>query len=119
MTGTDGTAPGPGTEEEMPRALPSIPVGSPGDRLLRESLTILRDRAEDRETREQLTEIIEGRRPALDLLEMPGFQEIANRGVAEFDRTWSAMSDDEKAAATAAGGPLLDEEPPPPVQPYA
>lgn len=94
-------------DEELPRALPSIPVGSPGDRLLRESLTILRDRIDDRETREQLTEIIEGRRPALDLLEMPAFEVVADQGVAAFDAHWSALTDEEKAAATAAGQEAL------------
>lgn len=96
--------------DELPRALPSIPVGSPGDRLLRESLTILRDRMPDQETRAQLTEIIEGRRPARDLLEMPGFEAVANEGVARFDEAWSAMSDEEKARAAQEGQELFDEQ---------
>lgn len=102
----------PTGDEEIPRALPSIPVGSPGDRLLRESLTILRDRTDDRETREQLTEIIDGRRPARDLLEMPGFEAVVNPGVAAFDAQWSAMTDEEKAQAARQGQELFDQEPP-------
>lgn len=97
-------------DAELPRALPSIPVGSPGDRLLRESLKTLRELAPDRQTRDQMTDIIEGRRSALDLLEMPGFTIIADKGVRAFDAHLQTLSPEEREQARAEGEAMLSDE---------
>lgn len=103
------TSPDLPDDAALPRALPSIPVGSAGDRLLRESLATLRDLAPDRETRDRMTDIIEGRRSALELLEMPGFTVIADEGVRAFEKHMDTLSQEEIEQARAAGEAMLSD----------
>lgn len=97
-------------DPELPRALPTIPVGSAGDRLLREALRTLREVAPDRETRDRMTDIIEGRASAHDLLEMPGFAALADTGVRQFEEEWESLSEDEREQARTEGEALLSDD---------
>jgi hypothetical protein len=99
---------GTSNENDRPRMLPSIPVGSPADRHLRESLILVRDQMEDRESREALTEIIEGRRDARELLRIPAFMALADRGVSRFEEEWTSLTDEERTRAADEAGSLLD-----------
>ncbi len=98
--------------DELPRALPSMPVGSRADQVLRESLTVLRDRATDPEAVRLYDDILHGRRSARELTSSPVFAQSAEHGFAEYTRRRGAMTDAERDQQDEQARELFDDETP-------
>ena len=72
------------TADDEPRALPTVPAGSPADVTLRESLSTLRDHLTEPATRRVLNDVLAGRASARTLVTMPEFAQLLDRGVREY-----------------------------------
>lgn len=94
--------------QEQPRMLPHVPAGSTADRVLRDSLTTLRDAATDPSLRALYDDILDGRRSARELMFSEAFGDAAMRGLTEYDERRRAASPADREAEDRRAEQLLN-----------
>lgn len=93
---------------EPPRMLPHVPTGSTADRVLRDSLTTLRDAATDHSLRALYDDVLDGRRSARELMFSDAFGDVAMRGLTEYDERRRAASPEDRQAEDRRAAQLVD-----------